>query len=95
MAQMNFDPKTVSSVLSSLNWATAQEDYTPGTGGSNISAEMSIHIFFLVLPPSDVPAEEIKSERQKARLKKRKLVIDALASTREELFAGEFDGWVS
>ncbi len=91
MAQMNFDPKSVSSVLSSLNWATAQEDYTPGTGGSNISAEMTIH-FFLVLPPSDVPADEIKSERQKARLKKRKLVIDALASTREELFAGEFDG---
>lgn len=76
MAQMNFDPKSVSSVLSSLNWATAQEDYTP------------------VLPPTDVPAEEIKSERQKARLKKRKLVIDALANTREELFAGEFDGLI-
>ncbi|KAK0481763.1 eukaryotic translation initiation factor 3 62 kDa subunit [Armillaria novae-zelandiae] len=76
MAQMNFDPKSVSSVLSSLNWATAQEDYTP------------------VLPPSEVPAEEIKSERQKTRLKKRKIVIDALASTREELFAGEFDGLI-
>ncbi|KAF5368394.1 hypothetical protein D9758_002197 [Tetrapyrgos nigripes] len=45
-------------------------------------------------PPSDVPPEEIRSDRQKQRLKKRKLVNDALDKTREELFAGEFDSLV-
>lgn len=29
MVNMNFKPEVVSTVLSSLNWATAQEDYTP------------------------------------------------------------------
>jgi tRNA (adenine58-N1)-methyltransferase non-catalytic subunit len=36
---------------------------------------------------------EIKSDRHKARLNKRKVVTDNLMSTREELFAGEFDGY--
>jgi tRNA (adenine58-N1)-methyltransferase non-catalytic subunit len=44
------------------------------------------------MAPTDVPSDEIKSERQKSRLRKRKLVSDALNRTREELFAGEFEG---
>ncbi|KAG7099670.1 hypothetical protein E1B28_001495 [Marasmius oreades] len=76
LANMNFKPNEVSSVLVSLNWATAQEEYTP------------------IMAPSDLTPEEIRSDRQKSRLKKRKLISDALAKTREELFAGEFDGLI-
>ncbi|KAL0581062.1 tRNA (adenine(58)-N(1))-methyltransferase non-catalytic subunit trm6 [Marasmius crinis-equi] len=76
MANMNFKPNEVSSVLVSLNWATAQEEYNP------------------IMAPSELAPEEIRSDRQKSRLKKRKLVSDALHKTREELFAGEFDGLI-
>lgn len=48
----------------------------------------------LVLPPSDIPPDEIKSERQKSRLKKRKGVSQALNDTRDELFSGEFESFV-
>ncbi|TFY56088.1 hypothetical protein EVJ58_g7850 [Rhodofomes roseus] len=66
MVHMNFT-KEVTQVLSSLNWATADEDYTPS---------------------------KIKSDAQKSRLNKRKAVSETLNQTREELFAGEFDGLV-
>ncbi|KAF7337502.1 hypothetical protein MSAN_02223200 [Mycena sanguinolenta] len=45
-------------------------------------------------PPIDIPSEKIKSDRQKSRLDKRKAAIDLLNSTREELFAGEFDALI-
>ena len=48
--------------------------------------------FFSVLPPSDLPQDQVKSERQKHRLNKRKAISDLLSNTREELFAGEFEG---
>ncbi|KIM47530.1 hypothetical protein M413DRAFT_439198 [Hebeloma cylindrosporum] len=73
LGQMNF-PSSITNVLISLNWATAEEDYTS------------------VLPPSDLPQDQVKSERQKHRLNKRKAISDLLSNTREELFAGEFDG---
>ncbi|KAK1234828.1 tRNA (adenine(58)-N(1))-methyltransferase non-catalytic subunit trm6 [Marasmius sp. AFHP31] len=73
MANMNFKPSEVS-ILASLNWATAQEEYAP------------------IMAPSDLPQDDIRSNSQKSRLKKRKQVSDALHKTREELFAGEFDG---
>lgn len=47
---------------------------------------------FLVLPPSEVPSEQLKSDRQRNRLNKRKAVEDLLNNTRDELFSGEFDG---
>ncbi|KAF9270671.1 Gcd10p-domain-containing protein [Marasmius fiardii PR-910] len=47
-----------------------------------------------IMAPSELSPEEIRSDRQKSRLKKRKLVSDALTRTREELFAGEFDGLI-
>lgn len=43
------------------------------------------------MPPSELPAEEIRSERQKSRLKRRKTMNDALYATRDELVSGEFD----
>ena len=49
------------------------------------------NMIFLVLPPSEVPEEQIKSDRQKIRLGKRKAISDLLNNTREELFSGEFD----
>jgi len=74
MVHMNFS-KEVTQVLASLNWATADEEYTP------------------IIPPSEPPGN-VKSDAQKARLNKRKVVNEALNQTREELFAGEFDGLV-
>ncbi|KAF7347586.1 tRNA (Adenine(58)-N(1))-methyltransferase non-catalytic subunit TRM6 [Mycena venus] len=47
-----------------------------------------------VVPPSDVPSDQIKSDRQKSRLNKRKAATDLLNSTREDLFAGEFDALI-
>ncbi|KAH7930926.1 Gcd10p-domain-containing protein [Leucogyrophana mollusca] len=76
MTQMNFKRDALSSVLTSLNWATAQEDYTP------------------IMAPSEPPNGQIRSERQRVRLDKRKVASDTLSSAREELFAGEFDGLI-
>ncbi|KAF5385029.1 hypothetical protein D9615_001234 [Tricholomella constricta] len=47
-----------------------------------------------IIPPSDIPADQIRSERQKSRLSKRKAVTDLLTTTREELFNGEFDSLI-
>lgn len=47
-----------------------------------------------VMPPSELPAEEIRSERQKSRLKKRRALNDHLNNTREDLFSGGFDRYV-
>ncbi|KAJ3535809.1 hypothetical protein NMY22_g6316 [Coprinellus aureogranulatus] len=47
-----------------------------------------------IVPPSDLAPGEIRSERQKSRLKKRKAINDVLENTRQELFAGEWDGLV-
>ncbi|KAE9398517.1 Gcd10p-domain-containing protein [Gymnopus androsaceus JB14] len=44
--------------------------------------------------PVDLPADEIRSDRQKNRLKKRKVAHDLLDNTREELFAGEFEALI-
>ncbi len=93
MVQMNFEKTIVNTVLASLNWATAEEEYKPS---------MVIFCCFqtrtevcTVVPPSDLPEDEIRSERQKSRLKKRKGLTDALTNTREELFAGDFDAYVT
>ncbi|KAF8808114.1 Gcd10p-domain-containing protein [Phlegmacium glaucopus] len=75
LSQMNF-ASSITDVLVSLNWATAEEDYIP------------------VLPPSELPEEQIKSDRQKTRLGKRKAISDLLSNTREELFSGEFDSLI-
>ena len=93
MNNMNFNPNFVNGVLLSLNWATADEDYVP--------SKCSLHMFeihsnteLVVVPPSELPSDEIKSDRQKSRLRKRKGINDALNNTRDELFAGEFDAYV-
>jgi tRNA (adenine-N(1)-)-methyltransferase non-catalytic subunit len=53
---------------------------------------VSILIVIIVVPPSELAEGEVRSERQKSRLKKRKAINDVLENTRQELFAGEFDG---
>lgn len=47
-----------------------------------------------LIPPSELPSSEIRSERQKSRLGKRKSINDALHATRQELFSGEFDALI-
>ena len=49
--------------------------------------------FGLVLPPVESESGNVRSERQRSRLDKRKRAKGGLMSTREELFAGEFDGY--
>ncbi|KAI0714889.1 Gcd10p-domain-containing protein [Earliella scabrosa] len=73
MVHMNFR-KEVIAPMSSLNWATADEEYTP------------------IIASSEPPSGKFKSDGQRARLNKRKVASDALMQTRDELFAGEFDG---
>ncbi|KAL5535659.1 MYO1_1 [Sanghuangporus sanghuang] len=73
MSHMNFDEDVVNKILSSLNWATADEDHTP------------------IVPPFEPESGVYRSERQKSRYNKRKKVVGNLFSTRDELFAGEFD----
>lgn len=46
------------------------------------------------MAPTEPHDGQIHSERQKSRLNKRKVASDSLTSTREELFAGEWDRYV-
>ncbi|KAF7303222.1 hypothetical protein MKEN_01286000 [Mycena kentingensis (nom. inval.)] len=47
-----------------------------------------------LVPPVDVPPDQMKSDRQKSRLNKRKAALDLLNRNREDLFAGEFDSLI-
>lgn len=89
---MNFK-KDVTEIMSSLNWATAEEEYTPSEHWYNgTEVELVDAEGHSVVPPVEPSSGKANSEAQKARLNKRKTVTNALHSTREELFAGEFDG---
>jgi tRNA (adenine58-N1)-methyltransferase non-catalytic subunit len=48
MAQMNFPREMTSTVLASLNWSTAEEEYVPGTGSAVVHLAMSPHQIFSV-----------------------------------------------
>ena len=88
---MNYEKDTLTSVLSTLNWATAQEDYTPGKYLlSTITA--NYYCMSSVVAPLEPTSGRIRSERQRLRLDKRKSTSDALMNTRQELFSGKFDG---
>ena len=88
---MNYEKEVLASVLSSLNWVTAQKDYAPGKCFlSTIIANYDC--ISTVLAPLEPTSGRIRSERQRLRLDKRKLTSDALTGTRQELFSGGFDG---
>ena len=89
LGNMNFKPNEVKDVISTLNWATADPDHVPRMYsilpyGAYLTSNP-------VVPPSELPPEEIRSERQKSRLIKRKAMNEVLQATRNELFSGEFD----
>jgi tRNA (adenine58-N1)-methyltransferase non-catalytic subunit len=44
------------------------------------------------MAPSELPSGQYKSDKQRARFLKRKVISDSLTGTREELFAGGFEG---
>lgn len=88
---MNYEKETLASVLSTLNWATAQEDYTPGKYLLSATTA-NYHCISTVVAPLEPTSGRIRSERQRQRLDKRKSTSDTLMSTRQELFSGEFDG---
>jgi tRNA (adenine58-N1)-methyltransferase non-catalytic subunit len=90
MTQMNFPKELTADVLSSLNWATADETYTP---------RRFLYTRKVVMPESctvvlsaEPALGSYGSEKHKARLTKRKTASDALFNIREELFSGEFEG---
>lgn len=90
MTQMNFAKELTVNVLSSLNWGTADEAYTPSwVPLSILIVNVSSHIVVLSAEPA---RGSYGSEKHKTRLSKRKTNSDALSSVREELFAGEFEG---
>jgi tRNA (adenine-N(1)-)-methyltransferase non-catalytic subunit len=91
MGIMNMDKATVTSVLTSLNWSTIQEDYAPSKRRHADPSSVQLLNLVSVLAPSDPPLEEIKSEKHRIRLSKRKMATDTLMRTRNELFAGEFE----
>ncbi|PFH52253.1 hypothetical protein AMATHDRAFT_46381 [Amanita thiersii Skay4041] len=76
LVNMNFKSDATKTVLSTLNWATAQPGHNP------------------IIPPSELPPKDIRSERQKSRLNKRKAMNAALDATRDELFRGGFDALI-
>ena len=90
MVQMNFRKEAVTPIMASLNWATADEEYTPSMSGQLTSAHRSDG--FPVIASTEPPAGKFKSDGQRARINKRKVASDALMQTREDLFAGEFEG---
>ncbi|KAL7285496.1 hypothetical protein ACG7TL_000593 [Trametes sanguinea] len=96
MVQMNFRKEAVAPVLSSLNWATADEEYTPSMVVFRDARTADWLIIFrrTVIASTEPPAGKFKSDGQRARLNKRKIASDALMQTREDLFAGEFEGLI-
>lgn len=88
---MNIKEQFVTKVLSSLNWATADEDYMPSMQPRSFKLCTSPYPIPTVLPPTEPESGDFQSERQKRRLNKRKGVIESLYSTREDLFTGGFE----
>ncbi|CAE6447289.1 unnamed protein product [Rhizoctonia solani] len=76
---MNFEPEVRSSaILSTLNWAAADEEYTP-VAATRVAEE---------------PIGETQTNKEKSKHRKRRATASVLSSLREELFSGEFDGLV-
>ncbi|KAG8731866.1 tRNA (adenine(58)-N(1))-methyltransferase non-catalytic subunit trm6 [Ceratobasidium sp. 423] len=76
---MNFEPEVKSSaILSTLNWAAVDEEYTP-LAAARVAEE---------------PAEEIQTNKEKSKQRRRRATANVLSTLREELFSGEFDGLV-
>jgi tRNA (adenine-N(1)-)-methyltransferase non-catalytic subunit len=90
MTQMNFPKELTADVLSALNWATADETYTPSRFLH--SKKLRVPESRTVILSAEPASGSYGSERHKTRLLKRKTVSDALFSVREELFSGEFEG---
>jgi tRNA (adenine-N(1)-)-methyltransferase non-catalytic subunit len=91
MTQMNFPKELTANVLSSLNWGTADEAYTPSWFLYPFKKK-TVNVSSRIVVLSTEPARGYGSEKHKTRLSKRKTASDTLFSVREELFAGEFEG---
>ncbi|KAJ1302812.1 hypothetical protein OPQ81_003118 [Rhizoctonia solani] len=79
VSHMNFEPEVRSSkILSTLNWAAADEEYTP----------------LVAARVAEEPVEEPQTNKEKSKQRKRKASAHVLSNLREELFSGEFDGLV-
>jgi tRNA (adenine-N(1)-)-methyltransferase non-catalytic subunit len=95
MAHMNFEPQVCSSsVLNTINWAAADEDYTPRTFATVLSFMQLTTRQPLVATvlPTEPTGGEFHSEKERSKLRKRKATASVLSNLREELFSGEFDG---
>ncbi|QRV94729.1 tRNA (adenine(58)-N(1))-methyltransferase non-catalytic subunit TRM6 [Ceratobasidium sp. AG-Ba] len=79
MTNMNFEPAAKSSsILSTINWAAADEEYTP----------------LATTLPTEPASGEFQSDKERSKLRKRKATANVLSNLREELFSGEFDGLI-
>ncbi|KAB5591871.1 TRNA (adenine(58)-N(1))-methyltransferase non-catalytic subunit TRM6 [Ceratobasidium theobromae] len=76
---MNFESGIRSStILSTINWAAADEEYTP------LAATRT----------AEEPPEEPQTNKEKAKQRKRRATANFLSNLREELFTGEFDSLI-
>lgn len=81
------------SILKYLDWAAADEDHEPSEYMAII--EGSLLNNHSVRAPFETETGEYRSIGQKERYEKRKNALEAHENLREELFAGEWDGYVS
>ncbi|KAG8763805.1 tRNA (adenine(58)-N(1))-methyltransferase non-catalytic subunit trm6 [Ceratobasidium sp. 428] len=79
VSHMNFEPQVNSpTILSTINWAAADEDYTP----------------LATTLPIEPAGGQFQSNKEQTKLRKRKATASVLTDLREELFSGEFDGLI-
>ncbi|KAF8167364.1 Gcd10p family-domain-containing protein [Crassisporium funariophilum] len=82
----NTDSPPAYPVINQMNFDSSITDVLVSLNWATVEED-----YVSVLPPSELPTEQIKSDRQKSRLGKRKVISDLLTSTREDLFSGEFE----
>lgn len=78
------------SILSFLDWASADEEHDPSTY-THTTSRNTLKVL-LVRAPFETDTGEFRSIGQKERYEKRKNAMDALDQLREELFTGQWDG---
>ncbi|KAG8769967.1 tRNA (adenine(58)-N(1))-methyltransferase non-catalytic subunit trm6 [Ceratobasidium sp. 428] len=79
VSHMNFELQVNSpTILSTINWAAADEDYTP----------------LATTLPTEPAGGQFQSNKEQTKLRKRKATASVLTDLREELFSGEFDGLI-
>ena len=87
---MNFTDK-VKSTLRHMTWAGVDEGYVPGTYPAHW--QQVAYIKPVVRPPLEIEEEDLMSVHHKERIFKRKRNAEVADQIRQEVLAGEWDGY--